>query len=136
MANNVHLGNAAANAEASAVVALLNSGKLRVYNGTQPATADTAITTQTLLCELTFGSTAGGSPSNGVITFNAITSDSSANNGGTPSWFRALKSDGTTSVFDGTVGTGAGYDCIIDASPIVQGATVACTSMTYTAYKG
>lgn len=136
MANNVKLGNAAANAEAEAIVALLNSGKLRIYNGTQPATADTAVSTQTLLCELTFNATAGGSASNGVVTFNAITSDSSANAGGTPSWFRAVKSDGTTSVFDGTVGTGAGYDCIIDASPIVASATVACTSMTYTANKG
>jgi len=136
MANNVKLSNAAANAEASAICALLNSGRLRLYTGTQPATADTAITTQVLLCELTFNATAAGSPSNGVCTFNAITADASANASGTPTWFRALQSNGTTSVFDGTVGLISGYDCIIDAVPIVAGSTVSVSAMTYTANKG
>lgn len=135
MAHAVHLGVAAANAEAGAIVALLNSGYLRLYDGTQPATADTAVTTQTLICELRFNATAGGAASSGVVTFNAVTADSSANATGTPTWFRALKSDGSTAVFDGTVGT-TGCDCNIDTVPVTIGATVSVTSMTYTANRG
>lgn len=46
MAKNTQLSNLAVNTEADALGALLNSGLLRIYDGTQPATADTAITTQ------------------------------------------------------------------------------------------
>lgn len=42
MAKNTQLSNAAVNAEADALSALLNTGYLRIYSGTQPATADTA----------------------------------------------------------------------------------------------
>jgi hypothetical protein len=137
MANLVHLADAAANAEADAICALLNSGKLRLYNGAQPVTADTAIGGgNTLLCELTFNATAAAAASGGVATFNAVTADASANASGTPTFFRAVKSNGTTCVFDGTVGLVSGYDCIIDAVPIVAAATVSVTSMSYTANKG
>lgn len=43
MALTPRLTNLAANAAADAVTVLLNSGKLRIYDGTQPAAADTAI---------------------------------------------------------------------------------------------
>ena len=54
MANNLKLSNAAVNAEADALSVLLDNGYLRIYDGTQPANADTPISTQTLLAE--FGS--------------------------------------------------------------------------------
>ncbi len=135
MAYNVKRADAAVNAEATAVVALLNGGKLRLYTGTQPATADTAAA-GTLLAELTFANPAiSGSPSAGVATLAALTADGSANADGTPTWFRALKSDDTP-VFDGTVGLVSGYDCIIDAVPIVAATSVSCTVGSYTANKG
>ena len=138
MANNVHLGVAAANAEADAIVALLNNGYLRIYDGTQPATADTAVSTQTLLAELRFNNPASNAGAAlGICTFDvdpAVT-DASANNTGTPTWFRALASNGTTAVIDGTVGL-SGTDCIIDAVPITSGATVTVTTMTYEANRG
>lgn len=135
MANNPKRSNAAVNAAGDAVTALLNSGKLRIYTGTQPATADTALSGNTLLAELTFGATAFGSASAGVSTANAITSDSSADATGTASWFRALKSDGTTAVFDGTVGT-SGADLNLNSTAISAGATVSVSSFTYTENKG
>ena len=136
MANNVKLGAAAANAEAGAIVALCNTGYLRLYDGSQPATADTAVSAQTLIAELRFAATAmSGSPAAGVATFAAVTADSSANATGTPTWFRALKSDGSTAVFDGTAGE-SGTDCIIDSVPIAEGGTVSVTAMTYTAHRG
>jgi hypothetical protein len=135
MALNPKRSNTAVSAAADAVCPLLNSGKLRIYSGTQPATADTAITTQTLLAELTFNTTAFGAASNGVATANAITADSSADNTGTATWFRALKSDGTTAVLDGSVGTSSA-DLILNSVSISAGAQVSVTSFTYTENKG
>lgn len=136
MAANPKRSNTAASAAADAVSALLTNGYLRVYNGTQPATADTAITTQVLLAELRFNASAAfGGASNGVATANAITSDSSANATGTASWFRALKSDGTTAVYDGSVGTSAA-DLVLNSVAIALGAIVGVTAFTYAENKG
>src|SRR5437660_318799 len=106
MSHNLILANAAVNAEANALAALLNNGYLRIYDGSQPVTADTAISTQNKLAELRFGATAFGGASAGALTANAITSDSDAAATGTAAWFRCFESDGTTPVFDGSVGAG------------------------------
>ena len=135
MANNLKLSDVAVNAEADALSVLLDNGYLRIYDGTQPANADTAISTQTLLAELRFNADAAPSAVAGVLTFNAITQDSNANNTGTASWFRALKSDGSTVMFDGTVGT-SGSDINIATTAIVAGAIVGVTSAVYTVSKG
>ena len=131
MATNLKMANAGVNAEADALRALLNSGYLRIYDGAQPATADTAISTQVLLAELTFGVVAFGSASAGVITANAITSDSDANATGTAAWFRCLESDGTTPVLDGDVGTSSA-NLVLTSTSIVQHATVTVTSFVHT----
>lgn len=135
MANNFKRANAAVNAEADNVNALLNTGYLRIYSGTQPTTADTAIGAQVLLAELRFGNPAFSAAVAGVAAANAVTQDSSADATGTAAWFRALKSDGTTPVYDGTVGT-SGADCNINSPAIQAGAAVSVTSMNYTANKG
>jgi hypothetical protein len=134
MALNPKRSNEAANAAVAAFGALLNNGKLRIYTGTQPATADTAIGAVTLLAELTFGATAFGAPTAGVATANAIASDTNADNTGTAAWFRAWKSDGTSPVYDGTVGT-ASADAIINTVSINAGATVSCSGLTLTENK-
>ena len=135
MPNNLKLSNNVVNPQADALSVLANNGYIRIYDGTQPATADTAITTQVLLAELRFNTTAAPAASNGVLTFNAITQDSSANNTGTASWFRALKSDGSTALFDGSVGT-SGSDINIATTSIVAGAIVGVSSFVYTVNKG
>jgi len=111
---------------------VLNAGYLRIYSGTRPATPDTALSGNTLLAELTFGATAFAAATGGTKTANAIGSDTSADNTGTATFFRAFKSDGTTAVVDGTVGT-SGTDAIINSTSIVAATTVACTSMVLTA---
>ena len=83
MANNLKLSNTAVNAEADALSVLLDNGYLRIYDGTQAATADTAVGAQVLLAELRFNADAAAAATAGVLTFNAITQDSSANNTGT-----------------------------------------------------
>jgi len=135
MANNLKLSNDAVNAEADAFSVLLDNGYLRIYDGTQPATANTAIGSQVLLAELRFNADAAPIAVNGVLTFNAITQDSSADATGTASWFRALKSDGSTVMFDGTVGT-SGCDINIATTAIVAGAIVGVTSAGFTVNKG
>lgn len=129
------LSNAGANAAADAACALLNSGYLRLYSGTKPASADTALSGNTLLAELRFGATAFAASSGGVATANSITPDSAADATGTASFFRALKSDGTTAIFDGDVGT-SGTDCVIATTSIVANAIIAVSSCTYTQQKG
>lgn len=134
MANALRRANLAANTEADGIATLLNTGYLRIYDGTQAATADTAVGAQVLLAELRFNATASPAASAGVATYNAITSDASANATGTASWFRALKSDGTSAVFDGSVGTSAS-DINFSTVAFVTGAVIAVSSFTYTATK-
>lgn len=137
MAKNPKLSNEAANAEADAVAALLNSGYIRIYDGAQPANANTALGAQVLLAELRFGNPAFGAAVAGVATANPVTSDASANATGTAAWFRALKSDGSSSIFDGTVGVTAGsFDMVINSTAIQSGLEVLVNSCTFTAQKG
>lgn len=135
MANNLKLSSTAVNAEADALSDLLDNGYLRIYDGTQPANANTAISTQVLLAELRFNATAAPAASGGVLTMSSITQDSSANATGTATWFRALKSDGSTVVFDGSVST-SGADLNLGSTSITSGASVAVTSMTFTVSAG
>lgn len=133
MALDPQLSNEGASAAADAACALCNTGYLRIYSGTKPANADAAIT-GTLLAELTFGATAFAGASNGVATANAIGADTAADATGTATHFRAWKSNGTSPVFDGTVGT-SGADLNLNSVAIQSGAQVSVTSLTYTQSK-
>lgn len=131
MALNLKQSNAAVNAQVDALAPLLNTGYIRIYDGTQAADADTAVGAQVLLAELRFNATAFGAGAAGVITANAITADASANASGTATWFRALGSNGTTVYFDGSVGT-SGADLNLNSVAISSGAAVSISSMTFT----
>jgi hypothetical protein len=139
MADTTKISNAAASAEADAFSALLNTGYLRIYDSTggtgQPATVNTAIGSQVLLAELRFSATAAPGATNGVITFSAITSDTAADATGTATWFRAFKSDGTTAIWDGSVGT-SGATLNLNSTAIQINAQVDVTSLTFTINKG
>lgn len=134
MASNLKLSNTAVNAEAEALSPLANNGYIRIYDGVQPATADTAVSGQTLLAELRFGATAFLTAVSGILTANAITADTSADNSGTASWYRALQSNGTTVLWDGSVGT-ADADMILNSAVIAAGANVSISSLVHTVTK-
>jgi hypothetical protein len=134
MSLNPKLANAQANRAADAVCARLNSGYLRIYDGAQPATADTALGSQVLLAELRFNATAFGAAVAGVAAANAITADTDANANGTATWFRALESDGSTVVFDGSVGTGTN-DLVLDSTTVTLHGTVTVSAFNYTQQK-
>lgn len=136
MAKNTQLANATVNGQADDLATQLDNGYLRIYDGTQPANANTAVGSQVLLAELRFNATAAPAASNGVLTFNALTPDSSANASGTASWFRALSSDGSTVVMDGTVGETADTpNLVLSSKAIASGATVSVSSFTHTVQK-
>lgn len=136
MALNPKRTSGAANAAVDAMAALLNAGKLRIYAGAQPADADTALSGQTLLAELTFANPAFGAGVAGVATANAITGDATADATGTAAFFRALKSDGVTVVYDGSVGAGGSFDLVLNTVAIQAGAQVNVTALTLTESKG
>lgn len=134
MAADPRLTNAAASAAADAVVDLIDAGSgagtIKIYDGTIPTNANTAVGSQVLLATLTFSDPAFGAAANGVATASAITSDSSADATGTASWARIADSNGTT-IMDVTVGT-SGEDINFNTVSFVTGATIAITSLTYT----
>lgn len=103
------------------------NAKVRIYSGSRPATGGAA-TTQ--LAELTCGATLG-TVSGGVLTFNAITQDTSADANGTATWFRIVKADGTTHVVDGNCGT-SGSDMNMVTTSITAGQPVSISSWTIT----
>ncbi len=130
MANNLKYSTALKNARLDAITSAIGtSGLLRIYDGTQPASPNTAVSTQTKLAELALSSAFAPSASSGVLTANSVTS-ANALATGTASWFRITTSGGTA-VVDGTVGT-SGTDAIIDNTSISSGQSVSCTGITIT----
>jgi hypothetical protein len=135
MPSNLKYANSAVNVKCDAMTALLDNGYLRIYDGSQPATANTAISGQVLLAELRYDNPAFGAAVAGVAVSNSLISDNNANNTGTATWFRALQSDGTTPVMDGSVGL-SDADLVLDNVDIVAGAQVGVASHTHTEVKG
>ncbi len=118
-------------------LARCNGGKVRIYDGTRPTDADTAVGAQVLLAEPAYSATAYGpaatSGSNSVATANAITADSAADATGTATWARHVTSAGVA-VFDSNVGdsSDAPTDIQMNNKSIQIGANVSITSLTYT----
>jgi len=147
MAKNTQLTSAMVNTQAGAIVTALQNGYLRIYSGTQPATADTALSGNTLLAELRFNATTAGVASGGVITFNGTTTASAASSSnpigpnnaaasGTATFFRCLQSDGTTVVFDGTVDVSANTpNLALNSTALSSGAAVQINSFSHTVQK-
>lgn len=128
MSSNLQYSNGTRNAQQNGLITYAGSNAIiRLYNGTQPANANTAISTQTLLVSLTI-SGALGTDSNGTITFSTI-GNGTAVATGTASFFRIVKSDGTTVIMDGSVGTSSA-DLVLNTVSIVTNDTVAITSGT------
>ena len=127
MALNTQIAAATVNAQALALATLCNAGTIKVYDGVQPATSDTAISGNTLGVTLTFGATAFPAASSGLLTANAITSGVAVA-GITPTWARLFNSDGTTAIMDVSAGASSANMTIGQFS---SGTTVSVTSFTH-----
>jgi hypothetical protein len=112
--------------------ALGASPTLRIYAGTPPANAAAALSSNTLLATLACAATpiSGWTDTGtaGRATYAAIASATAAATG-TATFFRHLKSDGTTVLDQGAVGT-SGADCNLNTTAITSGSTVSITSDT------
>jgi len=130
VALNLKLADAHVNAQADALNALYNGGKLRGYTLTQAATADTAIGSQVKVFEFTLPTPCFGTSASGLVTANAIT-DTTGITGGDCTWYRITKADGTTGLQDGSVGTSL-CNLNMDAITIVAGVTQHINSWQHT----
>lgn len=132
---NVRPTTAARNAQINAIRDLLDAGaaggKIKIYNGTQPATGDTALSGNTLLATLTFSGTSAPNAAGGVLTFSAIAEDSSADATGTATFAR-LSDSNDVDVLDLDVGVAAA-SIILNTVAIVALGAVRMTSGTLTA---
>jgi len=139
MTNAPFFTDVAAAAAIAGLATLANSGVLKIYSGTKPAGANTALSGNTVLAQLTLNATAfaaasssGSDPTRtATAAANSITGDTSADATGTASFFRVFKSDGTTALFDGTVGT-SGCDLNLATVSIVAAQDVEITSFSLT----
>lgn len=139
MAVNTKISNAAAIAACDAIVDKIDVGAgtayLRIYDGTQPANPDVAVSTQTLLAEMALPNPAFGAAADGTDKATATAdcdpdlSDATANASGTASWFRVINRNGDA-VIDGSVGTSSA-DLILNSVAISAGATVTITDWTF-----
>jgi hypothetical protein len=116
----------------NAGAALLNSGYLNIYTGSQPV-LDAALT-GTLLASLRFGATAFGAAAalTGTVSAvaNAITTAVAAASG-TAGYFALLRSDGSTVFMTGTCGT-SGSDLNMSSTQVLAGQVVAATTFSIT----
>lgn len=129
------LATAVRTALATAVLDALDAGSgpgyVEFYTGTKPAGPGTAITTQTKLGTLTLSDPAGAVTS-GVLTFSAITQDTSADADGTVTWARFYDSDAVAKADVSVGASGSGADIIMNTVTIVTGGPIQITSMTMT----
>jgi hypothetical protein len=121
-----------------AIDAGAGAGLCVIYSGTRPNTVATGLSGNTLLAKIVMNDPCG-TVSNGVLTFDVdpTVQDSSADAGGTASWFRIYSSaDGSTvseanAVIDGTCGT-SGADLNLNTTTISSGGPVQITSWVWT----
>jgi len=105
---------------------------INIYDGTAPANANAALSSNNLLAQLTCSTTAFGAATTAdpsVVTANAISSDTSADSTGTASFFRILTQSAGTVCAQGSAGT-SGCDMNLNTTAFTSGSTVAVTSAT------
>lgn len=132
MSSNLKYAVTLKNAKLDAITtAIGTSGLLRMYTGTQPTNPDTALAGNTMCASLALSATFAPASSGGVLTANAITTETSADATGTVT-FGSLLTSGAVRKVDFTIGTSAA-DLILNTTSIVSGAQVSVSSLTITA---
>lgn len=110
-----------------------SGGKIRIYDGTQPTDADTALGAQVMLVELALSSTPFAAASSASKAAATITNGTIAATG-TASWFSILNSSNVR-MFDGSVGTSSA-NLVFDSVAFSSGATASISSLTATMAAG
>jgi hypothetical protein len=113
------------NAQLDAITSFVGAGgKLRIYDGTRPATGGTATN---LLAEFTLGSPFAPAAASATLS-PTLPSAVNATASGTATWFRVTKADGTTQAIDGSVGA----EMTLNTATITTGLQVSVTSWSVT----
>jgi len=132
MTTSVSVAVATRNEQADALARNLDGGSIKIYSGTVPADADTALSGNTLLASLPLQPTSAPAASSGTVTFDTTgVSDTSIDASGVATFFRGFQSDGTTVVMQGQVGT-SGFALNLADTNLVATGTVTVTSFTHT----
>jgi hypothetical protein len=134
MASNLKYSAALKTSQQAAIsTAAGASAILTLYSGTQPASPDTAVTSQVALsthtCAATFGAASAG-----VLTVGAIangTGTAGAGSGTAATWYR-LTTSGGTALVDGAVGTSGADLNLTGTTSIATGQTVSISGWTLT----
>lgn len=122
--------NAAVDSHTAALDAGAGAATVKIYTGTQPATADTAAS-GTLLATITCSDPSFGAAASKTATANAIAAVA-ASATGTAGWFRAASSTPTT-VLDGSVSaTGGGGQMELNTTSLQSGVDVDITTWSIT----
>lgn len=132
MALNLKVSNEGVSAQLDAIAALLDGGSIELYDGAQPATADTPVTTQTLLVSLSLGIPAYTPAVDGVADLAAPASGICVANG-TATWCRFKKSD-SSPIQDASVGL-SNANLNLTTVVMIAGATLIVDSLVLTQRK-
>ena len=127
----LRLSTLAANAAIGAVATQQNTGTLKIYSGTIPATGDTAVS-GTLLVTYTFAATAYGAAAAGVITLAGVPITGTINAAGTAGFAAVTSSDGVPKMYLDVGLSGSGADCILSTLTIPATGTVTLNSLSHT----
>lgn len=128
MASNLKYSNGTRDAQQQGLITYAGSGAIiHIYQGTQPTDANTAISGQTLLVSLTVTGSFG-TDSDGTITLSSVANGTAVATG-TAQFFRITKSDNSTVIMDGSVGT-SGADMNLNNTSIASTQVVSITSGT------
>lgn len=119
----------AANEAANAVLAMLDGGRLAIYDGDQPNADEPAGVVP--LATLGFGYPAFERAENAEAIARAISPDENASRSGEATWFRAFTADGI-GVFDGSVGDDNTANLNLDDVNIQIRARVSVSRLVYT----
>ncbi len=129
------ISTSARNGAANAIVDLLDvgttnaSGRLLIYQGTQPASPQAAPTGSTLLVTIPLANPAFGNASTGTAAIGAPVS-ATVTASGTAQWGRFVDRDGNA-IFDVSIGT-SGSDINFDNATFVSGGTAALSTFSVT----
>lgn len=125
--------------DSGAADAFDSTGRINIYTGSQPASANDAAS-GTLLATLTLAADAvTAAASSGSLTFATITSDTSADASGTAGWGRIYRTGDTAPGsaaatsdrrLDFNIAETSGGDVNFDETAFVAGGTVAISSLT------
>lgn len=132
MPSNVKASVASRNARLSTVISRLETGgapKIRFYTAPQPASADVAVTTQTLLVTCVMSADSFADPANGVAVANAIAAGNPVADGQL-AWGRLESGSGVAEV-DVAAGVAASTpDLVVGSTNVNIGVPVTPTSLT------